>query len=182
MKYVQCQKTVSYFISKLLEGQTEKDITFHFEMRSSSIIYLQVYSSGNVTYLLCLLNDKRSWKFKTFIKAYSLVSSGLARWGFLRCFVWAGSHMWWGLSERTFITYLGRLLSHLIDFTLRKYFTLFRFILLLQSCPFFGTTHPLSCPSCCIYVCFKVIYSLYRKQKVFYGMSHIVRMSLRDWI
>lgn len=136
MKYVQCQKTVSYFISKLLEGQTEKDITFHFEMRSLSIIYLQVYSSGNVTYLLCLLNDKHSLKFKTFIKAYSLVSSGLARWGFLRCFVWAGSQMWWGLSERTFITYLGRLLSHLIDFTLWKYFTLFRFILLLQSCPF----------------------------------------------
>lgn len=59
MKYVQCQRTVNYFISKFLEGQIEKDITFHSEMRSSSIIYLQVYSSGNVTYLLCLLNDKQ---------------------------------------------------------------------------------------------------------------------------
>lgn len=156
-----------------LEGQTEKDITFHFEMRSSSIIYLQVYSSGNVTYLLCLLNDKRSWKFKTFIKAYSLVSSGLARWGFLRCFVWAGSHMWWGLSERTFITYLGRLLSHLIDFTLRKYFTLFRFIFVIAVMPFFGTTHPLSCPSCLLYLrLFQGYIFIVCKAKFLWNESH----------
>ena len=54
-----------------------------------------------------------------------------SRWGFLKCFVCTSSQMWWGLGERTFITYLGRLLSHLIDFTLRKYFALFRFILFL---------------------------------------------------
>lgn len=131
MKYVHCQKTVSYFISVILEGQTEKDITSHSEMRSSSIIYLQVYSSGNVTYLLCLLNYKHSWRFKTFIRAVPWSVVVWSRWDFLKCFVWASFQMWWGLSERTFITYLGRLLSHLIDFTLRKYFALFRFILLL---------------------------------------------------
>lgn len=82
---------------KFLEGQTKKNITFHFEMRSSCIIYLQVYSSGNVTYLLCVLNDKHSWKFKTFIKGIPLPILVWSLWDFLKCFVWASSQLkWWG--------------------------------------------------------------------------------------
>lgn len=85
-------------------------------MRSSCIIYLQIYSLGNVTNLLCLLNDRHSWKFQTCIKAiplpilvcpYGIFSSAL-------------SGLVLNLSDEAFIAFLQRLFHHLIDFVLRK--------------------------------------------------------------
>ena len=114
MKYVQCKRTVNYLI---VRRENCENITFHFEMRSSFIIYLQMYSSRNVTYLLCVLNDKHSWKCKTFIKAIPPPILVWSLWDFLKSLSGLVLNFKW----RGFHCILGEI-HHLIDFTVRKCF------------------------------------------------------------
>lgn len=164
MKYVQCKRTVNYLILKFLEGQTKKNITFPSEVRSSCVIYFYIYSSGNITYLLCVLNDKHSWKFKTLIKAVALPILVWSLWDFLKCFVWASFQLkWWG-----FHCIPGEILSSFNRLHFKKMFCYAQIYMVIVVMPstlplFFPFTHPLLCLHCYVYTCFKVVCSLYRK-------------------
>lgn len=124
-----------------------------------------------------------SWKFKTFIKAIPLPVLVWSLWDFLKCFVWARSRLkWCGFH------YIPReIISSFNILHFKKMFCsvqIYTVIVVMPSSPplFFPFTHPLLCFRCYIYICFKMICSLYRKQKAFYGVIHIVYVSLREWI
>lgn len=122
-------------ILKFLEGHTD-NIAFHFEMRFSCIIYLQIYSqTGNVPIFFVFLNDiveNLRHSSKQFPCQYYSGPYGIF-WSALSGLVFK----WWG-----FHCIPGVLISSLIDFILGKCFALVQIYAVIVLIPFIPPLFP----------------------------------------